>query len=129
MDEGSENLVSSSPCGFKRFLTCRKVLRLGTSGFTSHPKEGVLLIFVALNPSPWPGWNPRPLGPVASTLTTTPPMRLAWSLTLWSECTLQLFGFREVRLIFGPKNDEINLLEYKELRDLYRSPRCLFLGR
>jgi hypothetical protein len=34
-------------------LTCRKVLLLGTSGFTSHPKEGVLRISIALkNPSP-----------------------------------------------------------------------------
>jgi hypothetical protein len=39
-------------------------------------EEGVLRIFIALkNPSPWPGSNPRPLGPVASTLTTTPPKR------------------------------------------------------
>jgi hypothetical protein len=37
-------------------LTCRKVLRHGTSGFTSHPKEGVLRIFIALkNPSTWQG--------------------------------------------------------------------------
>jgi hypothetical protein len=55
-------------------LTCHKVLRHGASGFTSHPKEGVLRIFIALkNPSPRPGLNPRPLGPVASKLTTTPP--------------------------------------------------------
>jgi hypothetical protein len=58
-------------------FTCRKILRHGTSGFTSHPKEGVLRIFLALkNPSPRPGLNPRPLGPVASTLITTPPRRL-----------------------------------------------------
>jgi hypothetical protein len=45
-------------------------------GFISHPKEGVLRIFIALkNPSPWPGSNPRTLGPMASTLTTTPPRR------------------------------------------------------
>jgi hypothetical protein len=37
----------------------------------------VLRIFIAFkNPSPWPGWNPLPLGPVASTLTATPPRRL-----------------------------------------------------
>jgi hypothetical protein len=37
----------------------------------------VLRIFIALkNPSPWPGSNSRPLGPVARTLTTTPPRRL-----------------------------------------------------
>jgi hypothetical protein len=35
-------------------------------------EEGVLWIFIALkNRSPWPGSNPQPLGPVASTLTTT----------------------------------------------------------
>jgi hypothetical protein len=40
-------------------------------------KEGVLRIFIALkSPSPWPGSNPQPLGPVASTLTTTPSRRL-----------------------------------------------------
>jgi hypothetical protein len=36
-----------------------------------HLKEGVLRIFIAINnPSPWPGLNPRPLGPVTSTITT-----------------------------------------------------------
>jgi hypothetical protein len=41
------------------------------------PKEGVLRIFIALkNSSPLPGLIPRPLGPVASILTTTPPRRL-----------------------------------------------------
>jgi hypothetical protein len=48
--------------------------RRSTDGFTSPPKEGVLLI---LSPfkihRPRPGLNPRTLGPVASTLTTTPP--------------------------------------------------------
>jgi hypothetical protein len=39
-------------------------------------KEGVPRIFIALkNPSPWLGSNQQPLGPVASTLTTTPPSR------------------------------------------------------
>jgi hypothetical protein len=57
-------------------LTCRKILRHGAPGFTSHPKEGVLRMFINLkNPSPRPGFNPRPLGLVASTLTTTPPRR------------------------------------------------------
>jgi hypothetical protein len=53
----------------KGSLTCRKILRHGTSGFISYPKEGVLRIFNGLkNPSPLPGFNPLPLGPVASTL-------------------------------------------------------------
>jgi hypothetical protein len=77
MDEGNEYLVYTSPWDFRRSLRCRKILRHGTSGFTSHPKEGVLRIFIALkNPSPSPGSNPRPLGPVASTLTITPPRLL-----------------------------------------------------
>jgi hypothetical protein len=59
----------------------RKILWHGTSSFTSRPKEGVLRIFIALkNPSPRPGLNPRPLGPVTSTLTTTPPRRLKTSV-------------------------------------------------
>jgi hypothetical protein len=37
----------------------------------------VLRIFLTLkNPSPWPSANPQTLGPVASTLTTTPLRRL-----------------------------------------------------
>jgi hypothetical protein len=77
MGEGNQNLVYSSPWDFKRFfLTCRKILRHRTSGFTSHLKEDVLRIFIALkNLSPWPGSNPQHLSPVASTLTTTPPRR------------------------------------------------------
>jgi hypothetical protein len=44
-------------------------------------KEGVPRIFIALkNPSPWPGSNPQSLGPVASTLTTTPPRQLGRAL-------------------------------------------------
>jgi hypothetical protein len=63
-------------------LTCRKILRNGTSGFTFHAMEGVLRIFIALkNPSPRPGLNTPPLGPVASTLTTTPLRRLQSSCT------------------------------------------------
>jgi hypothetical protein len=54
-------------------FACREILRHRTSSFTSHPKEGMLQIFIALkNALPWPGLNPRPLGPVASALTTTP---------------------------------------------------------
>jgi hypothetical protein len=81
MDEGNENLIYSSPWDLKRSLiTCGKILRHGTSGFTSHPKLSVLRIFIALkalkNPSPWPGSNPRLLCPVASTLITKPPSKI-----------------------------------------------------
>jgi hypothetical protein len=46
--EGNENLVYSSPWDCKRSLTCRKILRHGTSGFTSHTKEGVMWILSPL---------------------------------------------------------------------------------
>jgi hypothetical protein len=69
--------------GLEEFsLTCCKILRHGNSGFTSHPKECVLLIFIALkNPSPWLGSNPLPFGPVASTLITIKPKRLILDVT------------------------------------------------
>jgi hypothetical protein len=39
----------------------------------------VLRIFIALkNPLSWPGSNPQPVGPVANTLTTTPPRQREW---------------------------------------------------
>jgi hypothetical protein len=57
-------------------FTCRKMLRHGASGFTSHPKEGVLRIFITLKIHRLGGGlNPRPLGSVESTLTATPPRR------------------------------------------------------
>jgi hypothetical protein len=83
MGEGNDNLVYPSPWDFKVSFTCRKILRHGISGFTCHPKEGVLRIFIAVkSPSPWPGSNPRPLGPVASTLTNTPSSRFCRLLAL-----------------------------------------------
>jgi hypothetical protein len=75
----------------KGSLTFRKIWRHGTSGFTSHPKDGVLWIFIALkNPSPRPVLNPRPLDPVASTLTTTPPRRPPTALPPRKESRLLL---------------------------------------
>jgi hypothetical protein len=77
MDEGVRILLISIWDTSRDLLTCRKILRHGTFGFTSHPIEDVLCIFIALiNPSPLPGLNSRPLGPVAGTITTTPPRRL-----------------------------------------------------
>jgi hypothetical protein len=54
----------------KEYFTCRTNLRHEISGFTSHPKKGVQRIFIALESIVSPGLNPRPLSPVASTLTT-----------------------------------------------------------
>jgi hypothetical protein len=70
----SENFAYQYLKYLKGSLTCRNILQRGNSGFTSHPKKGELWIFIALKkPSPLPALNPRPLGPVASTLTTTSP--------------------------------------------------------
>jgi hypothetical protein len=79
----SENFAYQYLKYLKEYLTCHKILWHGTCGFTSHPKEGVLWIFITLkNPSPWPCLNPRPLGLVASTLTTTP-LRWLHVLVYW----------------------------------------------
>jgi hypothetical protein len=44
-------------------LTCRKILRHGTSGFTFHPKEGAQQVFIALkNPIASAGFEPATLG-------------------------------------------------------------------
>jgi hypothetical protein len=51
MDEANKNLVYPSPRDFRRSLTCRKMLRHVTFGFTSHPKGGVLRIFIDLKKS------------------------------------------------------------------------------
>jgi hypothetical protein len=47
MGEGNEYLFYPFPWDFNRSLTSRKILRHETSGFTSHPKEGVVRIFIA----------------------------------------------------------------------------------
>jgi hypothetical protein len=72
-------IYSIRPRGTSRdLLHAVKSYDVGPSRFTSQPKESVLRIFIALkNPSPWSGSNQQPLGPVASTLTTTPP-RQQW---------------------------------------------------
>jgi hypothetical protein len=79
----SENFVYLYLKYLKGSITCHQILRYGDSGFASHSNEGVLWNFIALkNPSPWPGLNPRPLGPVASTLAITP-QRQCVQVTTW----------------------------------------------
>jgi hypothetical protein len=57
----SENSAYQYPKYLKGSSTCRKILRRGSSNFTSHPKEGVLRIFIAFK-NPWrlPGLNHDP---------------------------------------------------------------------
>jgi hypothetical protein len=99
-----ENIACQYLKYLKRSSTCRKILRHGNSGFTSHPKEGVLRIFIALkNSSPRPGSNPRPLGPMASILTTTPP-RSIWQyaqLVAVYVTRCSLIGLEPVPTTFG----------------------------
>jgi hypothetical protein len=74
MDEGMRILRIQYLWYLNGSFTCRKNLGYVTFGFTSHPKEDVLRIFIVfINPSPRPVLNPRPFGPVASTLTTKSP--------------------------------------------------------
>jgi hypothetical protein len=83
MDEGVRILPISIWNTSRDLLQAVKSYDMGPSRFTSHPKEGVLRIFIALkNPSPRSGLSPRPLGPVASSLTTIPPRPQA-SDTFW----------------------------------------------
>jgi hypothetical protein len=60
--------------GFQEFLHAVKSYDMGPPALLPIRKESVLRIFIALkNPLPWPGSNPQPFCPVASTLITTPP--------------------------------------------------------
>jgi hypothetical protein len=85
MGEGNENLAHASPWDLrdplhaeKNFTTCD--LRL----YFPYERKVCCRFFIALkNPSPWPGSNPKPFGPVASTLTITPPRRLLCSGHEW----------------------------------------------
>jgi hypothetical protein len=67
------------------FITCRKILRYGTAGFTSPPKEVLLRILVHC---PRPGFDSRTLGPMASTITARPPRRSSAHFTGSAICQL-----------------------------------------
>jgi hypothetical protein len=62
-ERGEMRILSIHPCGTSRdILHAVKSYDMGPSVFTSHPKEGVLRIFIALkNPSLWLGSNPQPV--------------------------------------------------------------------
>jgi hypothetical protein len=71
-------ILSVRPCGTSRILLhAVKSYDVGPSRFTSHPIGRCAADFYRpyKSPSPWPGSNPQSLGPLASTLTTTPPRR------------------------------------------------------
>jgi hypothetical protein len=66
----------------KGSLTCRKISQHGVDVFTFPTNEVVLRIFIAPKiHHPRPGLNPRPLCPIPSTLTITPPRTtMPWGL-------------------------------------------------
>jgi hypothetical protein len=66
-------------------LTCRKILRHGVCGFTSHPNQCVLRNVIALEVHPLGRvWTRDLLGPMASMLTITPPRQLTVSSVLYA---------------------------------------------
>jgi hypothetical protein len=76
MGEENENLFYSSRGTSRVLLHVVKSYVMVPPALLPIRKSGVLRILIALkNPSPWPGSNPQTLGPVTSTLTTTPPRR------------------------------------------------------
>jgi hypothetical protein len=72
--EGNEKFCLFIPVGLKEFFYIPvKSYDMGPPALLHIREEGVLRIFIPLkNPSLWPGIEPSILGPVASTLTTTP---------------------------------------------------------
>jgi hypothetical protein len=79
--------------------------KVGFSCFTSPPKERVLLSFIALkNPSRPPGLNPRPLDPVSSQVTTTPPRWHVLHLVsswLTGRCRVTCVFVKTCSILFG----------------------------
>jgi hypothetical protein len=71
-------------------VTCHKILRRETSGFTSPAKEGVLWIICLKSPSPRLDLNPRTFDPITRTLTITPQKRLGhiYPKCLWLPTSL-----------------------------------------
>jgi hypothetical protein len=74
---GNDNFVSSSLWDFKSSFICRKILRHGTFPLYFPSERKVCCGFLSPLHIHRIGrvFNPQPLGPVASTLTTTSPTR------------------------------------------------------
>jgi hypothetical protein len=71
------SVLSIHPCRISRVILHTVNLTWDLPALLPIREEGVLRIFIVLkNPKPLPGSKPQPLGPVANTLTTTPPRRL-----------------------------------------------------
>jgi hypothetical protein len=82
---GNDNFVYSSLWDFKSSFTCCKILRHGTFMlyFPSERKVSCGFLLPLKIHRLGQVLNPQPLGPVASTLTTTPPWRLGNIQLTW----------------------------------------------
>jgi hypothetical protein len=97
------------------FLTCHKILRHGTDGFTSPPKAVVLRILSPLKiHRPRPSLKSRSFGPMASTLTTNHRGRQP-DRKMYSVSKLKRTCFMEVpsdtrKYLLGPIPENVNVL-------------------
>jgi hypothetical protein len=96
---GNDNFIYSSLWDLKSSLTHRKILRQETFPLYFSSERKVCCGFASPLKIHRLGWvlNPQPLGPVASTLTTTPPRRPASFFErlidfkdVWTFCRLNL---------------------------------------
>jgi hypothetical protein len=70
----------------KRFLHALKSYDVGVRlYFPSEGRRAEVFFIAVKNPSPLPGFNPRTLGLIASTLTITSPKRLC-NILIFTEC-------------------------------------------
>jgi hypothetical protein len=97
----AEFFLSVSLSYLKGSLTSRKIFRQGADGFTSPPKEIVLLIFIAFKiHRSGPALNPRTLSRVRRTMTITPP-----------RTTIYVIGLVERRQLYNHGNLYSSYLE------------------
>jgi hypothetical protein len=110
----------------KRSLTCRKISRHGKSSFTSHRNESVLRIFIALiDPSLPPCLKLLHLGPMASTLTTTPPRGYNTPVSFLISATVYARGIKWTALECSLLHDELtDRLQFRFFRCLQRMGIC-----
>jgi hypothetical protein len=103
------------PTGITSSIHARRVLlhavnlRHGTDGFTSPPKEVVPRIFI-----PRSGSNPRTLGPVASTLTSSPP-RATYFSRVFTNFPLSSLSLSAVTLTTHPPRALRNDINYAQI--------------
>jgi hypothetical protein len=99
------NFVYSSLWDFKSSFTCRKILRYGTFPLYFPSERKVCCGFLSPLKFHLLGrvLNPQPLGPMASTLTTTPPRRLSIKLKVIIRDMVTLYDTHTVYISLSRK--------------------------